>query len=124
MGQQAVTNILEAIAAAALGGDGLLARSLIQDWLSGHPDVERLSLPVSQDPMIRSLTAALAELMAQRLGQMPPPWAAGIGPAPRPTHLLRSAARMKRLREACEQSAPLPLRSRGFFVPANYLEAL
>ena len=68
--------------------------------------------------------AALVELMAQRLGQNPPPWAAEIGSAPQPVHLLQSASRMKRLRDSCERNAPWPLRRRLFFAPANYLEAL
>jgi hypothetical protein len=31
---------------------------------------------------------------------------------------------MKRLRNLCEQSAPMPLRRRLFYAPENYLEAL
>jgi hypothetical protein len=115
---------MEDVAVAALSGDSLRTRSLMQDWLAGRPDVERLPPPVSPDPTTRSLIAALVELMAQRLGQNPPPWAVGIGPALRPTHLLRSALRMKRLRDECERSAPLPLRRRLFYAPANYLESL
>jgi hypothetical protein len=124
MGQPAVTTTLEDVAIAALSGDSLRTRSLMQDWLSGHPKLAILPPPISQDATTRSLIAALAELMAQRLDQTPPSWAAGIGPAPQPTHLLRSALRMNRLRDACEQSAPLPLRRRLFYAPSNYLEML
>ncbi len=124
MGQSTLTIALENVAVAALNGDALLARSLMRDWLAGQPEIELLPPPRSQHEMIRPLTAALAELMAERLGQNPPSWAAGIGPAPRPTHLLRAAESMKRLREACEKSAPSPLRRRQFFAPANYMEAV
>jgi len=123
MGQPIVTTTLEDVAIAALAGDGLLTRSLMPDWLGGGPDLERLGPLLSQDPTVRSLVAALAELTAQRLGQNAPSWAATVGPAPRPTHLLRSAQRMNRLRIACEESSPLPLRRRLFYAPENYLEA-
>jgi hypothetical protein len=124
MGQSTLNITLEDIATAALCGDGLRTRSLMQDWIAGHPDVERLPAPVSQDAWIRPLVAGLAELMEERLGQNAPPWAAAIGAAPAPTHLLRAAGHMKRLRESCEQFSPLPLRRRLFFAPANYLEAI
>ena len=124
MGEQAVATTLDDVAVAALSGDSLRTRSLMQDWISGNTNLEMHLPPVTQDPTTRSLTAALAELMAQRLGQNPPPWTAGIGAAPHPTHLLRSALSMKRLRDECERSAPDPLRRRLFYAPANYLEML
>jgi hypothetical protein len=124
MRQPAVTTTLEDVAIAALSGDSLRTRSLMQDWISGNPNLAILPLPISQDPTTRSLIAALAELMAERRGQTPPSWAADIGPAPNPTHLLRSALQMKRLRDECERSAPSPLRRRRFYAPPNYLEML
>ena len=72
MGQSTVTATLEDVAVAALSGDSLHTRSLMQDWLAARPDLERLPPPLSQDSTTRSLLAALAELMAQRLGQNPP----------------------------------------------------
>jgi hypothetical protein len=123
MGRQNVITTLEDVAVAALDGDSLRTRSLMQDWLAGHPDIGTLPPPFVEDPTVRSLVASLVELMAQRLGQTPPAWAADIGPAPRPTHLLQSAARMSRLRAECERSSPLPLRRRHFYAPENYLDA-
>jgi hypothetical protein len=79
---------LEEIARAALDGEALATRNLLQDWLVSKPALAALPPPSSDDPKIRSLAAALAELLAERFGQAPPPWAATIGPAPEPTHLL------------------------------------
>lgn len=105
---------LEEIARAALDGEALATGSLLQDWLASKPALTALPPPSSDDPRIGSLAAALVEMLAERLDQSPPPWAATIGPAPEPTHLLRSALRMKHLRELCETTAPLPLRRRIF----------
>jgi hypothetical protein len=116
-------NILESLARSALSGDALATRSLLQEWLSTSPVIADVSMPASNDATILSLSAALAELLAERLNQSPPAWSAGVGPAQSPTHLLRSASQMRRLREMCEAESPLPLRRRRFFAPANYLEA-
>ena len=116
---------LERIARAALDGDGLQARSLLQDWLRTAPVVAEVPPPdASTDPAAASLTAALSELMADRLGQPPPPWARSIGGVAEPVYLVRATERMPRLRAACEAESPLPLRRRQFFAPANYLDAV
>jgi hypothetical protein len=116
-------NILETIARSALSGDALKTRGLVQEWLSSKPVIAQQPIPTGTDPAILALSAALAELLAERLDQSPPKWSADIGPTQSPTHLLRSAANMPRLREMCEAESPLPLRRRRFYAPANYLEA-
>jgi hypothetical protein len=115
-------NPLQEIARSALSGDALATRSLVQDWLSSAPVLATVPIPKGDDQTEISLSAALAELLSARLGQPPPAWTAQIGAAPQPTHLLRSAITMRRLRETCEAESPLPLRRRNFFAPANYLE--
>ena len=116
---------LERIDWAALDGDGLRARSLTQDWLRTVPVVAEVPAPdASTDPADASLAAALGELMADRLGQPPPPWAVSIGGVAEAVYLVRAAERMPRLRAACEAESPLPLRRRQFFAPANYLDAV
>jgi hypothetical protein len=115
-------NAIQQIARSALAGDALATRSLVQDWLASSPQLADIPRPMSDDQTELSLAAALAELLAGRLGQSPPTWTADVGPAPRPTHLLRSAITMRRLRETCEAQSPLPLRQRLFYAPANYLE--
>ena len=116
---------MERIARSALSGDAVGTRALVQDWLEGQPSVSDEPPPAATaDATTVALTAALAELWADRLGQRPPPWAGVIGAAPEPVFLLLAARRMRHLREICEAEAPLPLRRRGFFAPANYLEGV
>jgi hypothetical protein len=62
------------------------------------------------------------ELFALRLQQMPPQWTKDVGGLPEPFYLLKAASTMKRLRALCETEAPEPLRKRGFYAPANFLE--
>ena len=115
---------IEAIAAAALQEDRLQARSLTQDLLRAHPDLQRYTQPQTDDPRLLALTAGLLELFAQRLHQTPPDWTRAIGPAPEPVWLVSAALTMKRLRHLCETEAPEPLRQRRFYAPPNFLEAV
>ena len=113
---------LERIADAALSGDALAAREHLLEWMATHPRVADAPPPSpATAAATRSLAAALAELFAARWDQLPPEWAADIGPAPVPTYLVGSAAGMPRTRALCEAEAPPPLRRRLFFAPANYL---
>jgi hypothetical protein len=114
---------LDRIARAALDGDALAAREHLLEWMSTAPRVADVPAPAAEtDPAARALSAALAELFASRWGQPPPDWAAEIGPAPSPTHLVRATARMPWFRAQFESEAPLPLKRRLFYAPANYLQ--
>jgi hypothetical protein len=115
-------NPIEQIARSALSGDALATRSLLQDWLETKPVIANVPKPVIGDLTVAAVSAGLIELLSNRMGQSPPLWAAEIGSAPEPIHLLRSALSMRRLREMCEAESPLPLRRRNIFAPANYLE--
>jgi len=123
MGKSAMT-LIEDLAAAALAGDGLTARSLLQDFQRARPRLADVPPPSSRDPRVRSLAAALVEMMAERNGEPPPRWTADIGPVAEPIHLLKSADRMSRLRHLCEEQSPEPLRRRRFFAPPNYLQSV
>ena len=113
----------EHLAEAALSGDALRLRSLVQDWLAENPSaVDAAPPPPSADPTVRAVAAALVELLAQRRRQPPPAWTAAIGAAPRPVHLVKSAATMPRLRKLCETESPPPLRSRNLFAPPAFLD--
>ena len=114
---------LEDLAAAALSGDALGLRSLALEWLRSERPVAETPRPDTTDVRVLAVSAALAELFAQRLQQPPPPWTSQIGPLPEPIFLVRSAARMKRLRQLCENESPLPLRRRRLFAPPNFLES-
>jgi hypothetical protein len=113
---------IEKIAEAALQGDGLMARSLVQDFFRSHPRLAEVSKPVTEDQRLLAAAASLLELFALRLKQQAPSWTRSIGPLTEPMFLLKSAASMPRLRALCEAESPAPLRKRGFYAPPNYLE--
>jgi len=113
---------IEQLAQMALSGDALGLRSQVQDWLGEHPKLADSPAPVSADPTILAVAAALVELFAERRGESPPPWAAKIGAAPRPIHLVNAARTMRRLRELCEAESPPSLRRRNLFAPPGFLE--
>lgn len=113
---------IEQIAAAALQGDGLMTRSLVQDFFRSYPRLAEVSKPATEDQRLLAAAASLLELFAFRLKQQAPNWTRSVGPLTEPIFLLKSAASMPRLRALCEAESPEPLRKRGFFAPPNYLE--
>jgi hypothetical protein len=112
---------LAEIVKAILAGEALVARSLVQDWLSSRPDLTSESKPESSDGQVLALSAGLVELFAERLGQRPPDWTQSISPLAEPLYLLKAAARMPRLRQLCHEQSPAPLRRRNLYAPADYL---
>lgn len=113
---------IEQVAEAALRGDSLTLRSLVQDFLREHPDLACVPEPEVHDATILAASASLLELLAMRRNQMAPRWTRDIGSLDRPVFLVKAAATMKRLRALCEAETPAPLRKRGFYAPANFLE--
>lgn len=106
---------------AVLGYDTLSARQ----WLA---DAERAGFrwadvpaPKGLDPTASALAAGITELMASRLGQVPPAWTSKVPAAPERIFLVRAAASMRRLRETCEREGPEPLRRRGLLAPPEFL---
>jgi hypothetical protein len=112
---------VEQMAQAALAGEALLLRELALEWLRENPHLAASPAPVTEDPDVRVVAAGLVELLADRCGQPPPPWAAEVGGMREPRFLVESAKTMPRLRRLCEAESPLPLRRRGLFAPANFL---
>jgi len=113
---------IEQLAEAALNGESLLLRSLTQDLLREQPSLSEYPKPLISDSQLLAAAASLAELLALRLGQTPPPWTKDVGALPEPIYLLKAAANMKRLRALCEAESPEPLHKRGFYAPPNFLE--
>ena len=113
---------IEQVAEAALNREGLLLRSLAQDFLREYPNVSNYPKPQTNDSRLLAAAASLVELLALRLHQPPPSWTKDVGALAEPIHLLKAAASMKRLRALCESQAPEPLRKRGFYAPQNFLE--
>jgi len=106
---------------ALLGFDALAARQ----WLA---DAQRAGLVWAEVPAPAGLNATelaaaagVAELLASRAGQAAPAWTAAVPPSPQRLFLVRAAATMPRLRAACEQEGPEPLRRRGLLAPPDFL---
>lgn len=112
---------VEKLATAALQRDSLRLRSLVQDLLVGDRALHTLPRPVTDDPRVLAIAAALLELLASRTDQPPPAWTAEIGALPEPFFLLDAALRMPRLRELCETESPEPLRRRRLYAPPDFL---
>ena len=74
--------ILEQIVRAALDGDALGLRSLVQDWLREGPRIAEIACPTTHDPEVLAAAAAFAELFAQRTGQMAPAWTNAVAGLP------------------------------------------
>jgi hypothetical protein len=113
---------LEQLATAALQGDGLLTRSLAQDFFREHPQFATVPQPVGVDMPTLAVSASLLELFALRRHQAVPTWTQTVGALAAPIFLLKAARTMKRLRALCEAEAPEPLRKRNLYAPPNYLE--
>ena len=89
---------IETLAQAALEGESLRLRSLVQDLFQESPRLVNIAKPNIDDPRLLATAAALLELIANRMQQPAPVWTQAVGPAPEPIYLLKSAATMKRLR--------------------------
>ena len=64
---------IDQLAEAALQRDSLRLRSLVQDMTRAHTDWSTLPRPTTKDMRLLAIAAALAELLAARQNQMPPP---------------------------------------------------
>ena len=112
---------LEQIAVAILRGDALGARSLVQDWTNTPLEQRDSRRPQTHDKQVLAVAASIAELLAERSGQMPPEWTKSVAPLAEPLFLVRAARTMPRMRTHCERETPAPLRKRRLFAPPNYL---
>lgn len=112
---------IEQLAEAALAGEAMELRALAQDWLRENPRISDCRMPDAVDGDTLATAAGLVELLALRAGQQPPHWTARIGRVRHPIFLVKAAQTMRRLREACENESPLPLRRRGLYAPADFL---
>ena len=113
--------IVEQIVEAALAQEALQLRSLIQQFLRNNPRFEALPSFSSEDPVKFALAAAIIELLAEQTNQLPPSWTIEAGALSEPIFLLKSAEKMKRLRQLCVEKSPPSFKKRGFYAPPNYL---
>ena len=113
-------NLLDLIKA-LLSYDTLSARQWIADAQRSGFVWTSVPAPRGLDATASALAAGVTELLASRAGQAPPAWTATVPPAPERVFLVRSAAKMPRLRESCEREGPEPLRRRGLLAPPDFL---
>lgn len=113
---------IEQLAYAALNGDALQLRSLIQDWLTENAPISACSPPANSDLTIRVIAAGLVELLAERRHEPAPTWTQTIGHLDQPLFLVKSALTMPRLRELCFRESPSVLKRRNLFAPPTFLE--
>lgn len=105
---------------ALLEYDALTARQWVAD--AARERVTWSAVPPPQlDATGMAVAAGVAEVLAQRAGQPPPAWTAGVKAAPKPLFLAGEALHMPRLRRLCEEEGPEPLRRRNIYAPPEFL---
>ncbi len=119
MGRQ--INLTDKLALAALERRSLDLREIVLNLLRQFPDLALASAPDTLDPRARAIAASLLELLAGRRGQIAPEWTGREGQT-EPFFLVAAAETMPRLKLLCEQEAPLALKKRNLYAPANFLE--
>jgi len=112
---------LRDLVAALLSFNTLVARQWVADSIREGVLWSAIPEPSDLDAIGRGVAAGVAELLAMRVGQLPPAWTSTIGSLPGPVYLLRAAETMPRTRRLCEQEGPEPLRRRGILAPPEFL---
>lgn len=106
---------------ALLSFDALVARQWVADSLRSELLWSSVPKPTDLDPVGLGVAAGVAELLAARVGQAPPPWVGTVAVAPASVCLVKAASTMPRLRQLCEREGPEPLRRRGILAPPDFL---
>jgi len=112
---------VEDLAMAMLARDALTARSLLQDLLRSGVDLAQYPDPEGVSSPVRTMTAAIVELLLSRRGCPAPAWTQRTDRLPEPFFTNALALRSARLRAQDERESPEPLRRRNIFAGANVL---
>lgn len=112
---------LEDLVRALVRNDALAARQWVADAIRARLDWQSVPRPADLDALGLAIAAGVAELLAARTGQEPPPWTKAVPAAPQPFLLVRAAGWMPRLRRICEVEGPEPLRKRALLAPPEFL---
>jgi hypothetical protein len=112
---------LEDLVRALVHNDALTARAWVADAGRVRLDWGSVPRPADLDALGLAIAAGVAELLASRAGQPPPPWTNAVPAAPQPFLLVRAAGWMPRLRRICEVEGPEPLRRRALLAPPEFL---
>ena len=106
---------------ALLSFETLIARQWVADSLRQGVVWVSMPAPTDLDPVGLGVAAGVAELLAERAGQAPPPWASSVEVGFETVWLVKAARTMPRLRKLCETEGPEPLRRRGILAPPEFL---
>jgi hypothetical protein len=112
---------LRELVRALLSYDALTARQWVADSIRQGVVWALFPQPTELDAVGMGVAAGIAELLAARAGQAPPPWVVAVDVAPTQVCLVKAARTMPRLRQLCEQEGPEPLRRRGILAPPEFL---
>ena len=113
--------LLEQMAEALLERDALLLRTLLLEWMQDKDTAAAWKKPETDDAKVFIAVAALAELFSERLEVSSPDRTMHAGSFSEPFYALKSAHRLRSVREHCEQDSPKTLRRHGIYAPANFL---
>lgn len=114
--------LVEKLAEAVLERDSLRARSLVQDLVRSHVNLAAYPAPSpALHRRVRTMAAALLELLAERHGVSPPVWVHDGERFPEPTYVTEMALKLPRHAERCRRESPAPLAKRNIYAPADFL---
>ncbi len=107
---------------ALMSYDALAARQWVADSIREGVLWAQVPKPSGLDLTEMSVAAGVADLLASRVGQVPPAWTSSVEALSIPICLVYSARTMPRLRRLCEEEGPEPLRRRGILAPPEFLK--
>lgn len=112
---------LRELVRALLEYDTLTARQWVADFRRAGTRWSEVPRPDGLAPEEFAVAAGVAEMLAGRSSQPAPAWTEAVPASPRKIFLVRAARTMPRLRRACEETGPEPLRRRQLFAPPDFL---
>lgn len=101
--------------------DALSARQWVADAMLLPITWSEVARPADMDAEHLAVAAGVVELRAKRSGRASPSWTRDVGERPKRSYLVRAPETMPRLRRACEQEGPEPLRRRQIMAPSEFL---
>ena len=113
--------LVEHIAEAMLAYEDFRVGMLTLEWLRYELPFAEVPEPISTDPRVRAVTAAVVEVLAEQAGQTPPSWTADIGGLDEPFFPWKLTPNQSFTRWLCETQSPEPFRKRNIFTTPNYL---
>jgi hypothetical protein len=109
---------------AVLSGDLLSARQWVSDAERVHLEWPSVVQPLGLDEKAMALAAALVELLASRVGALPPAWAQDVGGLPEPFLVEPGISNFPRTLAWAMTHAPEPLRKRNLYASPDFLRVL